>query len=515
MGTRDHVSGTRLMAILRVVLLMVIPAAILVYFLFSGAFDFKKPLVTDKPSLQDEFPLEQINIPPDPVVSPSGVEDKIHKETHLEQKTMVEEAPTGMIEIPPSSPPMEPAEDALADQTSSKTADILSDLSALEEKGDVFAKKILPPYPPKKKPRKSLDEKQGARGSKKEITASHSPYLESEFPAIPRTAPHSSQGATLKIPEPAPSPKLLEKTQAAPERKPVAGKATPQLKSAEKTIAELPITEFPQSSVKPSKERLPEKNQEIARREVLNKASEIKGIESKGLSVEVQNRERKVASISSSPLSVPSSGLKPEIFRNDEKSNEDVFQDSGFYFNRGIFFQRAGDWEKALENYIQAENLDPNNPDTYNNKGVIFKELGKYDKAIDEFLRAIYLDPRYAKAYNNIGVVYFMQENYPQAVRNYLQAVELNPNNLEAFNNLAIIYKKQKDLEKARAVLNRALSMNPDHPGTNYNLAIFYEESRDFTPALHYYRRFIELGTIGYPTLVRQVKQHVETLRPQ
>ncbi|MFQ5449530.1 MAG: tetratricopeptide repeat protein [Nitrospinaceae bacterium] len=203
----------------------------------------------------------------------------------------------------------------------------------------------------------------------------------------------------------------------------------------------------------------------------------------------------------------------PEIRTTLSKPSEDVFQNSDFYFNRAVFFQQSQEWDKALTNYIQAAKLDPDNPDTYNNMGVIYKELGKYEAAIEEFLRAVFLDPDYAKAYNNIGVVYFMQKNYEGAIRNYQKAVEINPHNLEAFNNLAIVYKNQEQPEKAKAVLNKALSLNPDHPGTNYNLAVLYEAYGDMTPSIYYYRRFMDLGKISYPSLVFEVQKHLEALK--
>ena len=225
------------------------------------------------------------------------------------------------------------------------------------------------------------------------------------------------------------------------------------------------------------------------------------------LSIEVKENGQKVASLPPAD--------SPDILITGPGIKEDVFKNSNYFFNRGLFFQQARDWEKALANYSKAEQLDPNNPDTYNNKGVVYKELGHYDQAIDEFLRAVYLAPNYPKAYNNIGVVYYMQKNYPEAIKNYQKAIDIHPENLEAFNNLAIVYKNQNEPEKARAVLNKALAMDPDHPGTNYNLAVLYEESAQIKPALHYYRRFVDLGAVSYPSLVFEVKEHIQTLELQ
>jgi len=219
------------------------------------------------------------------------------------------------------------------------------------------------------------------------------------------------------------------------------------------------------------------------------------------------------------PAKIPETFVRrPPAPQTDELSfptipEPDIFKNSDFYFNRAIFYQQSRSWEKALTNYSKAAELDPNNPDIYNNIGVIYKELRQYDRAIEEFLRAIYLNPAYAKPYNNIGVVYYAKKDFPGAIRNYQKAVSINPKNLEALNNLAVAYKRIDLPEKAKAVLNQALKINLAHAGTHYNLAVLYEEEGNFKSAIHFYRRFVELGSTSHSALSMKVKKHIETLR--
>jgi Tfp pilus assembly protein PilF len=520
-GKRDHLKHPGLWLVFRIGLLIILPTAILVYLIATGVFDFNKRQI----SKTSDFRAPSL---PEEAKAPSSVPLKSLNEKSLQapapvQKQVVKEPP---VLEKKAAPPEAPHS---------------------QEKIETVTKKILPSYPPKKK--------------KETVVSSPSPVLKPEISEAPKTpvkltekkvatvvppeAPATGLGEGAVVPEVLPALNAVEGEKPQPE---IAKIPETPLKSAGEEAVRVsppeplaqPLVEMPPvlkgkaevpevpSAPKPVEEKIPQP--EIAQKpEISSKAAKepfleeiqsslsptipaivsVEKVEKRpNLNIEVQKDKRQVASL-------PSPVLTPEIIRTDPSIQDNVFQNSDFYFNRAIFFQQAKDWQKALDNYVKAEKLDPNNPDTYNNKGVIYKELREYDKALDEFLRAIFLDPNYAKAYNNIGVVYFMQKNYAEGVRNYLKAIDLNPSNLEAFNNLAIIYKKQKDLEKARAVLNRALAMDPDHPGTNYNLAVLYEENKEITPALHYYRRFIELGRISYPALVIQVKTHVETLKPQ
>jgi Tfp pilus assembly protein PilF len=191
----------------------------------------------------------------------------------------------------------------------------------------------------------------------------------------------------------------------------------------------------------------------------------------------------------------------------------DISKDSDHYFNRAIFYQQSGDWDKALSNYSRAAELDPNNPDIYNNIGVIYKELRQYDQAIEEFLKAIDINPDYAKPYNNIGVVYYAKKDFLGAIRNYQKAVLIDPENLEALNNLAVAYNQTDQLERAKTVLNQALAINPAHAGTHYNLAVLYEGEGNIKSAIYFYQRFVELAVASHPTLSAQVKKHIATLK--
>jgi tetratricopeptide (TPR) repeat protein len=101
----------------------------------------------------------------------------------------------------------------------------------------------------------------------------------------------------------------------------------------------------------------------------------------------------------------------------------------------------------------------------------------------------------------------------PGAIRNYQKAISIEPSNLEALNNLAVVYKRSEQFEKFKDILNQALKINPDHAGTNYNLAVLYEKEGNQKSAIHFYQRFIDLGSNSRSRLSTQVKQYVETLK--
>ena len=61
---------------------------------------------------------------------------------------------------------------------------------------------------------------------------------------------------------------------------------------------------------------------------------------------------------------------------------------------------------KAVEAYGKALAINGNDPDVLTDQGVMFRQLGWYDRAVDNFVKANQIDPTHAQSLYNLGVVY-------------------------------------------------------------------------------------------------------------
>ena len=80
--------------------------------------------------------------------------------------------------------------------------------------------------------------------------------------------------------------------------------------------------------------------------------------------------------------------------------------------------------------------IDSNNSDLHNNLGIAYCETGQYEKAIDVYKKAVQMDPYFIDAYNNCGIAYARKGDKVNALEQWNIALKINPNYKNAFLNI-------------------------------------------------------------------------------
>ena len=84
-------------------------------------------------------------------------------------------------------------------------------------------------------------------------------------------------------------------------------------------------------------------------------------------------------------------------------------------------------FEKAIEDYTKAIEINPKHAEAYFIRGNIFKKRDMYDKAIEDYTKAILSNPNYAEAYGARGRIYNERELFDTAIEDFTKAIQLNP----------------------------------------------------------------------------------------
>ncbi|GEM_PF-6758425 len=104
------------------------------------------------------------------------------------------------------------------------------------------------------------------------------------------------------------------------------------------------------------------------------------------------------------------------------------------WFNKGIKYgEHVRTFDKAMEAYTKAIELDPNFTEAYRKRGWSYYAIDEYDEALEDYTKAIALDPNYAADHKNRGQTYDGQAQYDMAIEDYTKAIELDPNDDEAY----------------------------------------------------------------------------------
>ncbi|OQB00229.1 MAG: GTP pyrophosphokinase YwaC [Spirochaetes bacterium ADurb.Bin218] len=115
----------------------------------------------------------------------------------------------------------------------------------------------------------------------------------------------------------------------------------------------------------------------------------------------------------------------------------------------------------ALELYTQLLLVSPNHY-IYNHRGLVYFTLSEYEKAIEDFSKAIEMEPRDTRVYTNRGLAYRMLKRYDESLRDFNKSLELNPLWPDTFYGRALTYYDLGDIQHALDDCDKAISIKPD-----------------------------------------------------
>jgi len=130
------------------------------------------------------------------------------------------------------------------------------------------------------------------------------------------------------------------------------------------------------------------------------------------------------------------------------------------------YFQQ--DYNKAVDYYTKAIELEPDNAEYYFNRGLSCHRLKEYEKAIADKSKAIELEPDNAQYYFSRGVSYDWLKEYEKAIADFSEAIKLDPNNAKYYRSLVRVLCRTNDFVNAQINLNKIISLD-DKSAIYYN----------------------------------------------
>ena len=138
--------------------------------------------------------------------------------------------------------------------------------------------------------------------------------------------------------------------------------------------------------------------------------------------------------------------------QNDSASSNDLLEEGKTYYNNG-------EYDKAIEIFKKAVELNPNDDDNYYWLGISYNKNGQYQEAINSLLKAVELNPDDELNWYWLGRSYNDNEQYKEAINYLLKAVELNPDDELNWYWLGRSYNDNEQYKEAIDSLSKAVEL--------------------------------------------------------
>lgn len=126
------------------------------------------------------------------------------------------------------------------------------------------------------------------------------------------------------------------------------------------------------------------------------------------------------------------------------------------------------EYQLAIADYLIAIEIDPTDPLLFYNLGIIYLEATQYDKAVESTSISIELDSSFAKSYLARGKSMFELKKYQNSVADFRYAKALEPDNDEVYYNLGVSFLKLQQFDEAIINFSVAMEKNSDQVGYRY-----------------------------------------------
>jgi eukaryotic-like serine/threonine-protein kinase len=163
----------------------------------------------------------------------------------------------------------------------------------------------------------------------------------------------------------------------------------------------------------------------------------------------------------------------------------------------GVLENGAGNYEKAVDEFTRAIQLDPSSDGAYTGLASAYERLGKLNDAEKTYQQVINLRPRYWKGYNQLGIFYCRQSQYDKCAAMFQKVAELTPDSFRGYANVGAAYLADGKYTEAIQPLNESLRVRATAP-TYSNLGTAYFHLRRFSEAANAYTEATRINNSDY-----------------
>jgi tetratricopeptide (TPR) repeat protein len=165
----------------------------------------------------------------------------------------------------------------------------------------------------------------------------------------------------------------------------------------------------------------------------------------------------------------------------------------------GSFQQGHGSYERAINDFTRAAELEPNNPETWNRLAGAYGRANRTEEAIATYRKAIEAEPNYYANYLELGNLYWYRFQFHEAEEQYRYVTKIAPKLSTGHMDLGLALMEQGRLKEAEESLLYAKSLHKS-PHLLMNIGGLYYEEERYTEAALYFEESVVTGS---PSAIR------------
>lgn len=152
---------------------------------------------------------------------------------------------------------------------------------------------------------------------------------------------------------------------------------------------------------------------------------------------------------------------------------------------------KQGDTREGLSYLLQADALDPNNPQIQHDLACAYAAIDEYDLSLQRFKKAIALKPDFSEATNNMGILYSKMKDWDNAMACFKKVASdvLYKTPHFAYHNMGLVYYYKGDYTSAIENYQKAIKYAPSYANVYYDLAASYEALNRNDEAVEAYKK--------------------------
>jgi tetratricopeptide (TPR) repeat protein len=168
--------------------------------------------------------------------------------------------------------------------------------------------------------------------------------------------------------------------------------------------------------------------------------------------------------------------------------SDDLRRAAEEHFERGNSFDENGYPERAIAEWQEAVQLDPEHAEAHYNLGIAYADEGETELAINELREVLRLDSFDTDARRELAEIYLEADRTDDAVNQLRQLLSIAPGDSEAAHQLAEIYLDHGMIDQAAGALEAGAMLEED-ADLWFHLGKAYENEQRRDDAILAYRR--------------------------